>query len=57
MILKNIMVFFLRGCVWLACKKFYFEYHSLPDIMIFLEYLKFHFNPKFLTSFLLEGDL
>jgi hypothetical protein len=47
MVLKNTMVFF-QGGVWLACEKLCFEYHGLLDSMIFLGYLKLHFDPKFL---------
>lgn len=51
MILKNTIVFLivlLRG-VWLHCKKLCFEYHDFVDTMVFLEYLKLHYNPKFLS--------
>jgi hypothetical protein len=51
MVLKDTWYFFQRR-VWLACKKVCFEYHSLLDIMTFLEYLKLHSNPKFSQQWL-----
>jgi hypothetical protein len=36
----------LRG-VWLPCKSFLFKYRGLVVIIVFLEYLKIHSNPKF----------
>jgi hypothetical protein len=39
--------YFLQGGVCIASKKFSFEYHSLLDTMIFLKYLKLHFNSNF----------
>jgi hypothetical protein len=47
MVLKNTIVFLPKG-VWLHGTKLCFEYHGFVDIMVFLEYLKHHFNPKFL---------
>jgi hypothetical protein len=43
----GIQWYFFQECVWLACKKSCFEYHSLLDAMVVLEYMKFHSNPKF----------
>jgi hypothetical protein len=40
------MLFFLPRDVWVPCKKLYFEYHGLVVIIVFLEYLKLHSNPK-----------